>query len=129
MPFCDCYILKGRHTCGCRVLGQIHQGACVSDEAGPDELANHDGEVGRHGVHARLEIVVQLRPVLANGNHLKETSSQLSKRYGAEQSEFKWPLFLYSRVGPQDKRKEGMVTREMCIPARTSTRCCPYLRR
>jgi hypothetical protein len=53
----------------------------------------------------------------------------LSKRYGAERSECKWPLFPYPRGAPETKHKDDIDTRVLRTPARTSTRCCPYLRR
>ena len=53
-----------------RLLGQVHQRAGVGDEPRADELADHDGEVGRDGAHAVLQVLPQLRAVLGEGNHL-----------------------------------------------------------
>lgn len=51
-------------------LGKLHQRAGVGDEAGTDELADEDGEVGRNGGHPGFEVIVQLRAVLGQRNHL-----------------------------------------------------------
>ena len=42
----------------------------MGDEPGAHELADEHGEVGRDGVHARLEIIVQLDAVLREAHHL-----------------------------------------------------------
>ena len=39
------------------VLGEVQQAAGMSDESCAHQLAHHDGEVGRDGCHAVLEVV------------------------------------------------------------------------
>ena len=52
------------------MLGEGEQRACMCDQARTDELADHDREVGGNGIHAVLEVVVELGAVLADGDNL-----------------------------------------------------------
>eukprot|EP00123_Amoebidium_parasiticum_P006096 comp17151_c0_seq1/m.15966 comp17151_c0_seq1/g.15966 ORF comp17151_c0_seq1/g.15966 comp17151_c0_seq1/m.15966 type:complete len:323 (+) comp17151_c0_seq1:1239-2207(+) len=42
----------------------------MGNQTGTNKLTNHAREVGGNGIHACLEVVVQLRAVLTNGDHL-----------------------------------------------------------
>mmetsp|Transcript_5496 Transcript_5496/g.13902 ORF Transcript_5496/g.13902 Transcript_5496/m.13902 type:complete len:342 (+) Transcript_5496:700-1725(+) len=53
-----------------RVLRQVDQRPGVADEARAHQLAHQHCQVGRDGVHAALEVVVQLDAVLAEAHHL-----------------------------------------------------------
>lgn len=53
------------------VLGQVDERTGVSDETSADELAHHHGQVGSDGLHAVLEVVVELRAVLVDVEHLR----------------------------------------------------------
>ena len=52
-------------------LGEVHQRAGVRDESGAHQFADDDGEVGRDGVHAVLQVLVELQAVGGEVQHLR----------------------------------------------------------
>mmetsp|Transcript_10245 Transcript_10245/g.25742 ORF Transcript_10245/g.25742 Transcript_10245/m.25742 type:complete len:235 (+) Transcript_10245:636-1340(+) len=98
---------------GCRVLCKVHQAPCVGDQAGPNKLADQDSQVGRNGLHPVLQVLIQLRAVLANGQDLVAQGLDVFKILAADlgtHGHGSTLLELGLQLLGQESRKRGVAS-------------------